>query len=437
MNILVIGSGGREHALLWKLQQSPLVRKLYCAPGNAGTAAIAENLPLDATDIDGLINAAKKRNIDLTVVGPEQPLTMGIADRFLEQGLPIFGPTQQAAELEGSKAFAKRFMEKYNIPTAEFKIFHRDEFNRAAAYVQSLPGGIVVKADGLAAGKGVMVCSSSGEAAQALDAIMKKNIFGDAGSTVVIEECLAGEEVSILALTDGKHFVTLAPSQDHKRILDNDRGKNTGGMGAYAPVPLVSNRLLDDIRNKIIRPTIDGMAREGRPYSGCLYAGLMLTDAGPKVIEYNCRFGDPETQAILPLLEDDLASLMLQVSRGNLEQSVLRSGRGTAVTVVLASNGYPDAYETGKKILGLETLRAEKNIIVFHAGTGVRNGSVVTTGGRVLSVTGRGSADDIEETIFKTYDAVKKITFNGAYYRGDIGRKGVLAARRMRESESL
>ncbi|HLF15201.1 MAG TPA: phosphoribosylamine--glycine ligase [Bacteroidota bacterium] len=428
MNVLVIGSGGREHALVWKLRQSPVVTKLFCAPGNAGIAAQAAIVPIGAGDIGGLLKFAIDEKIDLVVVGPEQPLTEGIVDRFEAEGLKIFGPAKAAARIEGSKIFAKNFMQKYSIPTADFRTFSAAEKFDAGRYLSEVPTPIVIKADGLAAGKGVTVCESRDRAIEVLDALMERKTFGDSGSSVVIEECLAGEEASVLVLTDGGNYVTLPPAQDHKRILDNDMGKNTGGMGAYAPAPAVTPEILETVGRTIVRPTLDGMRREGHPFRGCLYVGLMITQTGPKVIEYNCRFGDPETQAILPLVQNDLAILFREIASGALESPLAIADR-TAVCVVIASRGYPDDYETGKPIMGLERVTKEHDVVVFHAGTKSAKDGIVTSGGRVLGVTASSEGADLEGAIDKAYRAVGEITFDGAYYRSDIGKKGLLRGR--------
>ena len=424
MKILVIGSGGREHALAWKIKQSPIVREIYCVPGNAGIAALAEIVPISANDIDGILEFAKKKSIDLTVVGPEQPLTDGIVDLFEAHGLKIFGPSKLAAELEGSKVFAKQFMQKYSIPTAEFRSFSAAERFDAERYVNEIPVPIVIKADGLAAGKGVSICDTKEQALEALDLMFAKKIFGDAGSNIVIEEFLAGEEASVFALTDGKEFVVLSSAQDHKRILDGDKGKNTGGMGAYAPAPIVTEEILQKVKRDIIRQTLLGMAKEGRPYKGCLYIGLMITETGPKVVEFNCRFGDPETQVVLPLLDDDLVRIMLEVAGGKLSTTKAILKDASSVCVVIASGGYPDSYETDKQIFGLEAVTDEE-VVVFHSGTKYNKDQIVTSGGRVLGVTAIGRRHDLENIIDKTYRAVEKITFDGAYYRSDIGKRGV------------
>lgn len=433
MNILIIGSGGREHALAWKVKQSPLCTKLYCAPGNAGIAEIAELVVIPANDIDALLKFAVKMNIDLTIVGPEQPLTQGIVDVFEERGLKIFGPSRAAAELEGSKVFAKHFMKKYEIPTSNFRTFTSAQRFDAERFVSESPVPIVIKASGLAAGKGVTVCESKEQALDVLNLMMEKHVFGEAGNHVVIEEFLSGEEVSIFAITDGREFITLIAAQDHKRIFDDDLGSNTGGMGAYAPAPVLTEEMIEKIKHTIIRPTLIGMAKEGSPFKGCLYVGLMLTATGPKVIEYNCRFGDPETQVVLPLLADDLVAIMMNSIEGTLRHTV-RHHPLSAACVVIASAGYPEKYETGKKILGLDAARKEVDVMIFHSGTKEMNGEVVTAGGRVLGVTAVGPVMDLEVTIDKAYRAVERITFDGAYYRSDIGKKGVA---RMKQQHSL
>ena len=432
MKVLVIGSGGREHAIVWKLRQSPRVRELYCAPGNAGIEQHATLVPITANEYEALLRFAKAEQIDLTVVGPEQPLVEGIVDLFEEHGLKIFGPSRAAAQLEGSKAFAKDFMQRHGIPTARYERFTVEQRAEAEQFLQELSWPVVIKADGLAAGKGVVIAETVEEARSALDAMMLKKQFGSAGEQVVIEEFLHGEEASVFAITDGTHFVTLAPAQDHKRILEGDRGKNTGGMGAYAPAPIVDDLLMQQIAREIIQPTLDGMRSEGRPYRGCLYCGLMITASGPKVLEYNCRFGDPETQVVVPLIQSDFAELLLSVAEGNLASSSLQLRSGCAVCVVMASKGYPDEYETGKSISGLESLHGETDVVVFHAGTKRKGGNLVTAGGRVLGVTALGYDHDLETTIERAYRAVESISFEGAQFRRDIGRKAVQRMQEMK-----
>lgn len=425
MNILVIGSGGREHALVWKLRQSPSVKALSCAPGNAGIAQHAELVPLKATDLQGLLRFVKENAIDLTVVGPEQPLVLGVVNEFERNGHKIFGPTKEAAMLEGSKAFAKDFLARNNIPTAQFKTFALSERVEAERFISGSTPPIVVKADGLAAGKGVIVCESPEAALLTLNDMMVKKSFGPAGDKVVIEEYLVGEEASVFAITDGERFVTLAPAQDHKRILNGDQGKNTGGMGAYAPAPVVTKEMQGRIIDEIIAPTLKGMRAEGSMYKGCLYCGLMISETGPKVIEFNCRFGDPEAQVVIPLIDGDFAQLLMSVAEGSLDASLVKLHSASAVCVVMASRGYPDDYETGKVIQGLDSVRPEEGIVVFHAGTRSDGEKVLTSGGRVLGVTAVGYEDDLKGTIESAYRGVGMITFDGAYYRSDIGQKAL------------
>ena len=434
MKVLVIGSGGREHALAWKLRQSPRVKEVYCAPGNAGMSGVASCVPIHATDLQKLLMLVKEKEIDLTVVGPEQPLVMGIVDLFRENGNVIFGPTGKAAQLEGSKAFAKEFMKRHGIPTANYGTFSLAQKNEAEQFVRAAPGPLVVKADGLAAGKGVVVCDTKEAALAALRQILEDRMFGQAGEHVVIEEFLRGEEASMFAICDGTNFVTLAPAQDHKRILDGDLGKNTGGMGAYAPAPLITDELQDRVVNEIIRPTLNGMQSDGIPYTGCLYVGVMVTDRGPMVLEFNCRFGDPETQVVVPLVDGDIAELLHSASTGSLRPDQAGQHEASAVCVVMASRGYPDDYEVGKEIKGLDTVSAEEGEVVFHAGTKHENGRTVTSGGRVLGVTAVGYGHDLEGTIHAAYRIVDRITFDGAYYRRDIGRKALMHANRAKGS---
>ena len=425
MNVLVIGSGGREHALVWKLRQSPKVRDIYCAPGNAGIESLAELVKVNVDDIDGLFQFAKKKKIDLTVVGPEIPLVKGIVDLFEKNGMQIFGPTKYASQLEGSKVFAKNFMKKYGIPTASYRTFSRSEKAEAQQYIMKHAVPLVLKADGPAAGKGAVVCHSTGDALNTLQDFFEKNIFGDSGNNIVVEEFMMGEEASVFVMTDGTDYRVLQPAQDHKQILDGDRGKNTGGMGAYAPAPIVTKSLLQRVEKEVIKPTLEGMRADGKPYKGCIYVGLMMTPAGPKVVEFNCRLGDPEAQVVLPLLETDLFDLLFACATGTLRSVELRHHSASAVCVVMASRGYPDSYEIGKPIAGLDAIRPESGVVVFHAGTKRENGKVVSSGGRVLGVTAIGYGDDLEGTIGTAYSAVKTISFDGAYYRSDIGQKGL------------
>ncbi len=421
MKVLIVGSGGREHALAWKLVQSPRLDKLYCAPGNAGIAQLADCINIEADDIELLCNFARKEKIDLTVVGPEKPLVIGIVDRFRSNSLKIFGPTRKAAALEGSKVFSKALMRKYGIPTAEFKSFN--SLDHAKRYIGFLNRPPVIKADGLAGGKGSIVCKTQEEALEAAENIIKKKVFGEAGGKIVIEEFLEGEEVSILAFTDGSTIAPLEAAQDHKALYDGDKGPNTGGMGAYSPVPIVTDELCRVIEKDILVSTVHAMNREGRPYKGVLYVGLMLTPAGPKVLEYNVRLGDPETQPLLMRLKGDLLPTLLAVAEGKLETIDFEWDPRSAVCVVMASGGYPGKYEKGEAINGLDAVSEADDVVVFHAGTTSRQGKTVTNGGRVLGVTAIG--DDIQEAQRKAYDAAAKISFNGAYYRKDIGAKAL------------
>lgn len=425
MNILVIGSGGREHTLVWKLRQSPNVRALYCAPGNAGIALHAELVSLKPTDIQGLMRFVRQNKVDLTVVGPEQPLVDGIVDEFERNGLKIFGPSRAAAMLEGSKAFAKDFMATHGVPTAAYRSFHAGELTEAEAFSRTLPTPLVVKADGLAAGKGVIICETHQAAALALREMMLNKAFGSAGEKVVVEEYLVGEEASVFALTDGERYVTLASAQDHKRILDHDQGKNTGGMGAYAPAPIVTPEVLQRTKREIIEPVLRGMKSGGTPYRGCLYCGIMISHGQPKVVEFNCRFGDPETQVVLPLIDGDLAEILMSIAERRLDPESVKQHPASAVCVVMASRGYPDDYQTGKPIHGLDTVKPDEGVVVFHAGTRSDGTSILTSGGRVLGVTAIGYQHELKNTIAAAYRGVGAITFDGAYYRSDIGLKAL------------
>jgi phosphoribosylamine--glycine ligase len=422
LKVLVVGGGGREHALCWKIAQSPLLKKLYCAPGNGGIGEIAENVPINAEDLGGLLNFAKSEGIDLTVVGPEAPLVKGLVDLFEKEGLKVFGPNKLAAEIEGSKAFAKTFMKKYGIRTAPFEVF--DDPQKAKRYVLESRRPLVVKASGLAAGKGTFVCESVEEALNAIEEIMVKKAFGEAGSKVVIEEKLEGFEVSYMVVSDGENVIPLSPSQDHKRLLDGDMGPNTGGMGAYSPVPFLTSELEERILKEIMIPTIRGLKEEGRPYRGLLYGGLMIDkEKNPWVLEFNCRFGDPETQPLMVRMEGDLLEIILCCLKGKLNQVRLQWSDQPAVCVVMAQKGYPGSYEKGKEIKGLEEAVRMKEVWVFHAGTIKRNGKFYTSGGRVLGVTARGK--DFEEAIKRAYEAVEKISWEGVYYRKDIGKRAL------------
>ncbi len=426
MKILVIGSGGREHALVWKIAQSKLVDKIFCAPGNGGIPKHGECIDIKADDIARLLEFAKKEKIDLTVVGPEIPLALGIVDEFSNYKLKIFGSSRKASQLEASKVFAKELMAKYKVPTARFKVF--DAPHEAKKYIGKIGAPCVVKADGLAAGKGVIVAKTIDEAQQAVTSIMENRIFGDSGKRVIVEDCLEGQEASIIVITDSKEVIPLVSSQDHKRVFDNDFGPNTGGMGAYSPAPIITESLFKEILEKVIYRTIDGLAKEGIDYRGVLYAGIMITKDGPKTLEFNVRFGDPETQAILPKLKSDLVEVMLAACEGKLSRiKSLDWDNQACVCVVLASKGYPGSYEKGKEIFGLDKVEKMKGVAVFHAGTHELTNSrthertIVTNGGRVLGVTGLG--DTIKNAIDNTYQAVGKISFEGIHYRRDIGKK--------------
>ena len=419
MKVLVIGSGGREHSLVWKLDQSPRVSKIYCAPGNAGIGSLAECVAISATDVKGLVAFAKKQKIDLTLVGPEVSLTLGVVDVFEKHGLRIFGPSQRAAILEGSKVFTKKFMQDHDIPTAGFTVFRKRE--RAIAYVQSIGAPVVIKADGLAAGKGVIVAQTVQEAIDAIDVIMKDKVFGEAGNRVVVEDFMTGEEASFLAFTDGKTVLPLPTSQDHKPIFDNDKGPNTGGMGAYSPAPVVTPVLEKQVMNKVMIPTVKGMAKEGRPYKGVLYAGLMIKDGKARVVEFNCRFGDPEAQPLLMRLKTDLVDIVEAVLDGELHKIKLDIDPRPTVCVVMSSGGYPGSYEKGKVITGLNNAAKQESVVVFHAGTALHKKKVVTAGGRVLGVTAIGH--DLDEAISNAYKTVAMIKWPGSFYRTDIGAK--------------
>ena len=426
MRVLVVGSGGREHALVWKIAQSKLADKIFCAPGNGGIAQAGECLDIKADNISALLDFAKKEKIDLTVVGTEAPLALGIVDEFNNYKLRIFGPDKSASRLEASKVFAKELMAKYNVPTADFKIFdHADEAHK---YIEKKNAPCVVKADGLAQGKGVIVAKTIDEAKQAVTSIMQEKIFGEAGNKVIIEDCLEGQEASIVVITDSKKVLPLAAAQDHKRIFDHDSGPNTGGMGAYSPAPVVTQELFNEISEKIINRTIDGLIKEGINYTGILYAGIMLTKDGPKALEFNVRFGDPETQAVLPRLKSDLLEVMLTASEGKLSRfKTLKWDSRACVCVVCASQGYPGEYDKGKEISGLDEAAKLEDVVVFHAGTKkqMKEGGwqILTNGGRVLGVTGLGNT--IKDAVEITYQAVEKINFQGMHYRRDIGHMAI------------
>ncbi|MDL1983687.1 MAG: phosphoribosylamine--glycine ligase [Deltaproteobacteria bacterium] len=421
MKVLIIGGGGREHALVWKIAQSPKVKKIYCAPGNAGIADLATCLPINSGDINKLLEFAKKEKIDLTIVGPEDPLCNGIVDIFEKEGLKVFGANQKAVEIESSKSFAKDLMNKYGINTAAGKTF--TSYKKAEDYIRKTGAPVVVKADGLAAGKGVIVCETVSKAIDALKLIIKKRAFGDAGNKVVVEECLTGEETSFLAFTDGKNLLPLPSSQDHKAIYDNDQGPNTGGMGAYSSAPIIDRYMHKKIMEEIMMPTIQAMASEGRPYKGVLYAGLMIDKDRIKVLEFNARFGDPEAQPLLMRIKNDIVPIMEATIEGTLDKYKLEIDDRAAVCVVMASKGYPGSYKKGITISGLKDVKRMKDVIVFHAGTDKKDKKIVTNGGRVLGVTVLGNS--VKKAISKAYMAASRITWDGVYYRKDIGQKAL------------
>jgi phosphoribosylamine--glycine ligase len=421
MKVLVVGSGGREHSLAWKVRASARVSRVYCAPGNAGIGEIAELVPIAADDVAALACFAEEQAIDLTVVGPEVPLTLGIADEFQSRGLRLFGPNRSAARLEGSKAFTKELLRRHSIPTAYFGAF--TDADEAKTYLREVGAPVVVKADGLAAGKGVIVCGAVKEAEEAVDEIMRGRIFGDAGDRIVIEEFLQGEEVSFIALTDGRAVVPLASSQDHKRALDGDRGPNTGGMGAYTPAPIVTPALHERVMREVMQPVVAALGDAKIDYRGVLYAGIMVTDNGPKVLEFNVRLGDPECQPLMLRLKTDLVDLMEACIERRLDAAHVEWDSRAAVCVVLAAGGYPGNYEKGKTIRGLEKLKGWSSGVVFHAGTARRDGAIVTNGGRVLGVTALG--DSIGAAVAEAYRAAALIEWDGMHYRRDIGHRAL------------
>jgi len=421
LRVLVVGSGGREHTLAWKLAQSPLVEELFIAPGNGGTAQEGANLAVADDDLPGLVNAAKDKGVDLVVAGPELPLVLGLRDALDQAGIKCFGPATYAAELEGSKAFSKTIMRDVGVPTADFEIF--DDYREARSYLKDQGAPIVIKADGLAAGKGAIVCKTMDQAENALDDMMVKKVFGKAGERVVIEDCLVGEEASFLVFCDGENIVPLPSSQDHKPIGEGDTGLNTGGMGAYSPAPILPEKDYPEITDLAVRPVIEHLARTGNPYVGVLYAGLIYTDDGPKVLEYNVRFGDPECQPLLMRLDSDLAEILLACTEGRLDQVRVQWNPETAICVVLASGGYPGSYEKGKPITGIEAAESLPGVKVFQAGTRLENGTPVTSGGRVLGVTALGP--DLAAAQKLAYRAADKIRFDKMYMRRDIGNKGL------------
>ena len=419
LRILVVGSGGREHTLVWKLAQSPRAEKIYCAPGNAGISRQAECVPISVLDATALADFAAEQKIDLTVVGPEAPLAAGVVDVFKERGLRVFGPERKAAVLESSKVWSKSFFARHDLPTGFFASF--DVAADAIGYLDTQTYPVAVKADGLAAGKGVTIAQTREDAVEAITDSLVRGAFGESGRRVVIEEFLEGPEVSMMAISDGEHLYALPASQDHKRVFDDDKGPNTGGMGCYSPVPIFSEEMYTDTLEEIMKPTIRAMAAEERPFVGCLYAGLVLTSEGPKLLEYNCRFGDPESQVVLPRLDADLVDLLEAAVEGRLPEAVGPVSSGAAVCVVMASGGYPGEYETGKLIHGLEKLDGRDDVVVFHAASKETDEGLVTSGGRVLGATGLGAS--LPEALEKAYGAVGEIQFEGAQWRRDIGRR--------------
>ena len=420
MKVLVVGSGGREHAVVKKLAENPEIERIYCAPGNGGISVQATPVDIKATDVEGMVAFAKKEGIDFAVVTPDDPLVLGMADAMEEAGVPAFGPSKKAAQIEGSKVFAKNLMKKYGIPTAKYKVF--DDPGKVVEYIERencFPA--VIKADGLALGKGVVIAKNLEEAKEAVHSIMEDKIFGKSGNQVVVEEFLTGKEVSVLAFTDSHTVSPMVSSMDHKRAYDNDEGPNTGGMGTIAPSPYYTADVARRCMEEIFLPTVEAMKKEGCPFKGCLYFGLILTEQGPKVIEYNCRFGDPETQVVLPLLKTDLFTIMRAVRDEHLSELDIQWSTGAAACVVLASGGYPKKYETGFPIEGLDEDGGHPGVIVYHAGTKKQDGKFLTAGGRVLGVTGLG--DNLPQALEKAYDAVKEITFEKVHYRTDIGKK--------------
>ncbi len=428
MNVLIIGSGGREHAIAWAISKSSKLDKLFVAPGNAGAKQIAENISIEISNKNEVADFCEKGKIDLVIIGPEKPLVEGLADFLREKGFYVFGPSANAAKIEGEKAFAKELMKEYGIPTAKYSIFSKEEIGKLLEYLENTNYPTVIKVSGLAAGKGVIIANNFREAESTVKEIVEKNKFGKAGDVIVVEEFLKGEEVSVFAVTDGENYVLLPPAQDHKRVFDGDKGPNTGGMGAYAPAPVVNSKMLKRIENEIIKPTLKALKEKFGGFVGCLYAGLMITAEGPKVVEFNCRFGDPETQAVLPLLEGDFLELLFSASVGKLNKESIKIADKTAVCVVAASEGYPGAYEKGFEIKGLEKAE-ELGALVFHAGTKEENGRILTNGGRVLGITAVIEGNDLMLCKQRSYGMLSEIDFRGIYYRKDIAERGINLSR--------
>jgi phosphoribosylamine--glycine ligase len=426
MTILLLGSGGREHALAWRLASSSSLGRLICVPGNPGMAGLGELRAGEIESPDDMVAMARDLAADLVVVGPEAPLATGVSDALRDAGFAVFGPSKDASRLEWDKSFAKSFMDRHGVPTAASRTFDGTAIDEAREYLRAHALPVVIKASGLAAGKGVVIATTTAEAVEAVEGMLSGASFGDAGSSVVIEEFMEGEEASIFAVTDGNDYVLLAPSQDHKRVGDDDTGPNTGGMGAYAPAPIVDDEVLRRVARGIVEPTLAGMRAEGTPYVGCLYVGVMIENGTPRVVEFNSRFGDPETQVVLPLIEGDFAALLHAAATGTLAAFGDVTSRGSAVCVVMASEGYPGSYPKGRQITGIADAESRPGVIVFHAGTRADGDRLLTSGGRVLGVTAvSGGEESLESTIRRAYDAVASIAFEGAYYRRDIGRKGI------------
>ncbi len=424
MNVLLIGSGGREHALAFKIKESPQLNKFFISPGNPGTELLGINVSIDLSNRNELLEFCSQNKINLIVIGPEQPLVDGTADLLREKRYKVFGPNAESAQIEASKSFAKNIMTKYNVPTSFYVEFNSFQYEEAINYCKENVFPLVIKADGLAAGKGVLICDNFNEAQTALNELLKDKIFGVSSEKIIIEEFMRGEEASIFAITDGEDFVILPSAQDHKRIGENDTGKNTGGMGAYSPAPLITDELLNEIKIKIIKPVIEGLKKENKKFIGCLYAGLMITNEGPKVVEFNCRFGDPETQAVLPLLKGDFLELLYSAADEKVNKNSVTYNGGSAVCVVASSSGYPGNYEKGKEINGLDKID-NNNILVFHAGTKNQDDRIVTSGGRVLSVVSLNQTNELKLAKEKAYNALSKINFEGMYFRKDIADKGI------------
>ncbi len=425
MNVVLIGSGGREHALAYKIKQSESLDKLFIIPGNAGTSSLGKNVSLDTSDKESVVKFCREHNVDLVIIGPEIPLVDGLADILRDSNIKVFGPNQNAAMIEGDKSFSKDLMKKYNIPTANYKIFEKKDYVKCISYLEGISYPTVIKASGLAAGKGVVICNDKDEALNYVDQCFKDDLFGESSDVLVIEEFLEGEETSIFAITDGDNYVLLPAAQDHKRRFDGDKGPNTGGMGAYAPAPLVTDEILKRIEDEVIIPTINAMKNENRDYNGCLYAGLMIKDGKPKVVEFNCRFGDPETQVVLPIIDGDLLELLYSASEGKINKDAVSYNGKTSVCVVAASDGYPGSYKKGLEITGLNALPS--GVEVFHAGTKIDDDKIVTNGGRVFAVSSIVDSSDIKEAKELAYDALVKIQFEGIVYRTDISDKASIS----------